>query len=823
MHGRPVAGVRVSASWPEPGETLSERPCPPEAQRPDGTRTLSGCFDEALPLVLELASARQGESPVHAETSTAADGTFTLEGLPEGPVDLWALGAQGAAMRPGIPAGSESVELVLEDSGLLEGTVRGDGAPLAGVRVTALSTLRTRFFDATTDADGRYRIGPLPRGLYGLLFAKDGWRPEVLPRDYVERRVEKNQTLQRPRTLTGRVLSPSGSPAPGVPVRVGPGEELPGDGSRTVATDAQGRFTLVLTPERHTLTVSREGQSALARVEPGTQPPPEVVLKLGSALQAHGRVLDDARRPVAGARVKLLPLAYNDGLGEAVTDAEGRYTLGPVEPGTWRFNVEVPGYQDVEDAKHALTAGMGPLDFTLARVPTVEGRLTDASGQPLPRIRLWLARPGTKEDPVDIVMSEGWTDEEGRFVLDAPTPGDYLIEARERRYRHVSLAVRAPSRDVHVTLRPGASVMGALVDSRGLPLEAFSVTLVRRDTDSESRDDVTDARGRFSVQGLEPGAYGLVASRVTDSVQRQVWRELELAEGAQVELEVRLPEEYTLSGLVVDTQGRPPPVAWVRATLPEEDVPEWRQGLSGCGMGAPEGVPTDKDGRFTLRGLTAPQYHLRAQGPGYTFLPERSAGGTPREAEDALLARADAAGVRLVMRREPHLTGRVVGPDGAPLSQLQVNERHQETPGGRFALAFTSKEGAEELVLKARGMATRALIVEPRGGADVDLGEVRLERGRTVRGRVLDARTSQPVSGAVLQLSPSESTSPQDLESLINRTVYARDDGIFEVSALSARAYTLEVTEAPGYRPVSVRVEAQQQEVTLRLEPVSSP
>ena len=45
-------------------------------------------------------SAREGEARVLAETTTDTDGTFVLDGLPEGVVTLWALGERARRCVP---------------------------------------------------------------------------------------------------------------------------------------------------------------------------------------------------------------------------------------------------------------------------------------------------------------------------------------------------------------------------------------------------------------------------------------------------------------------------------------------------------------------------------------------------------------------------------------------------------------------------------------------------------------------------------------------------------------------------------------------------
>ena len=822
-HGAPVAGARVSASWPEPAQTLSEQPCPegshapyedPRDPRIQG-RTLSDCMAWAADFVMGWVGAREGEAPVYAEATTGEDGAFVLEGLPEGPQALWAFSEDGAVMRPGIPAGTDGVELVLEPGTWAEGLVLGEGAPLAEALVTVLDAGHTRFFDATTGADGRFRVGPLPDlGSWYVFIAKEGWHPAFL-----DAGSKVKVTLHRPSQLSGRVLS-GGVPAPGAEVRVAPGDALPGDDAHRLTADLEGRFSLELPSGAYTLSASLGGRYALARVAEGAAS--EVVLELGSAPHVEGTVSDDAGRPVAGATVEGTPDTHTGLYLKALTGADGRYHLGPVEPGDWSFAVTAPGYLDLNHSRERdrlLGPGMGRLDFTLVRAASVTGRITDSEGHPAAGLELSFRRAHRSDDPDDSMAQEGTqTDEDGRFVLDAEEPGDYRIEVDDTRYLGAVFSVHAPAQDVHLTLQSGASVSGTVVDARGLPLQDFWVELQDAEGEHElslGRRAFTDTKGRFRLQGVKPGRYVVLASRETDGLTRRAWRVVELAVGATPEVELRMEPERTLSGIVVDTAGQPLAEAYVRVRPPQEDGPVWKREGRHAHHGPPLGTPTGPDGRFTLRGLTEATYDLSLFKDGYTLDHQRSSGGEFAR-EDLLRVVAGVAEVRMVLERDPHIVGRVVGPEGEPVARFNVNRLAMKDPKGAFAVPLYNL-GPRDLVLEAEGLATRVLRVEPRpGGADLDVGVVRLSRGRTLRGQVVDAETSEPVRFAFLNLTTR--TANADGHTVTLPSQVTDEHGAFALPNVDLEAFTLTV-RADDYHPQAVTPGPEQEALTVRLDP----
>ncbi|NPC78416.1 carboxypeptidase regulatory-like domain-containing protein, partial [Pyxidicoccus fallax] len=783
----PLSGVRVSATRAEAGHTLSTLSCAELLQQSSwGRAKLAACMDEAASTVLELVLSRQGEAPLYAETSTANDGSFSLDGLPAGDFVLWAVDARGTGMWPDIAAGAEGLSLRLEAVRWLEGTVLGeDGGPLAGVRVTALHTEHTRFFDTESGPDGRYRLGPLPLADYRIALSKEGWLPEL-----VTGTPNQQTTLRRPRRLVGRVLH-QGAPAPGAEVRL---RRLEGDrgplwidvAELAVTSDAEGRFTFEpLWPFAHRLTASLGASHAIARVRPDA-PETQVVLELGNALRLEGTVRDSAGSPIAGARVRAHPDGKLSEAYAASTDAAGRYRLGPLARGTHRLVALAPRYLDaVQELK--LGAETGPVDFTLTSSAPIEGHLVDDEGHPLADFIIELQLPdGAPRLPNGTPSTV--SDEAGRFQLNAPAPGRYTLHIEDLegsfRERH---QVDAPDTKARLVLDRKARVSGTLTDEHGAPVPGARMRLWRMEEPvSAQARGMTDARGHFSLWGLSPGRYLLEAAEGSGGVERLAFHPVELREREAVEVPLRLEAGRTLSGLVVDEAGHPVSEVSVFTFSFAEHVPEWRREFNPQGTDGPTpSVRTGADGRFTLRNLQARELELRTHRTGYDEPP-------PEERR----VRAGDTDVRIVLRRMARIHGRLTGPDGAPLRHFRVNGEQTMAPEGAFSLPI-DPAGHYSLELSAQGMATRVLRGKAREGTDVDLGEVRMSPARRVSGRVLDAETSKPVERAwVLTSTFREPSFPVRTHDKVVRT---DGDGAFTLPAEEPGPLQLFV-EAEGYR-----------------------
>lgn len=804
----PAVGVRVSASRVEPGVTLSERPCP----APTGEHTLKSgmCSFDFERMQWESVEARDGEAPVFAEATTDAEGRFVLEGLPEGIVTLWALGDTGAVSQGGVAVGSDNVELALEQGVLFEGAVTDTDrkTPIPDARVTLVSRWHTRFFDAVTDTEGRFTVGPLPQGDYAAFVTAEDRSPWFQPK-LESLAAMQTVVLARSHSLSGQVLSANGAPVPGILVHL-EGDTATASTQRTT-TNAEGRFRFTAPAVLHQLTAEAHGEFATLDVTP---PQENVEVRLQPGVFVTGTVRDDAGAPIPNARVETFredggPI---DAEATTVTDAGGRYQLGPTRPGPHTFRVLAPHHLDVEEHAQKLQQGMSPLDFTLRRAQSVEGRVVDTSGAPVEGILLSLS--GNFGDRDDIDAGGAWrTDATGHFVLDVKRAGTGELTVDDPSFQRQTLAVRVPSRDIVVVLDRGASVSGTVTDSRGLPLRGATVTLASEAQEAEEdvpyeelRQAMTDDQGRFRLQGIAPGTYLLGAVAPGDLMNAEVTQPITFQAREHRDVTLRMEAGRERSGIAVDGAGQPLAGVTITAELPVDLA--WMT-LEEEG---PPGLRTGPDGRFTLRGLVAPRYALWAQLPGYTFRPRRSLGGEPDPEHGSLWVDSSEASLQLVLERDGRIRGRVVEPGGQAVTSFKVTglANIAESEDGTFDVPF-SEGGPSTLTVKAPGFMPLERSVTLTEGVDLDLGVLTLDPGWTLRLALHDAETGEVLS----QLESFRVTLSKPTDSALVRGI-----GLHQSLSLRDGVYTLTQLPPPPFI-LSLRsrdTRTFEQEVTARAD-----
>lgn len=426
--------------------------------------------------------------------TTGADGRFTLKDLSPGLHTL-------VVRTPHYREASETVEVKASETasvtfvlqrerGGIAGTLQLEGgASTQGASVELTGTgLQTQ-----ADAQGYFAFTGVPTGTYTLRARKETYTPaEGTVEVGVDAQAFVTLSLRRERGgVTGVVQLEDSARAADIPVR------LVGTAFNT-RTDAEGRFTFEGVPTgTYTLRIQRDGyvqHEQQVEVHAGTQASVTQTL-LRERGSVAGRIQLEGEGNSAGIAVALVDTEF-----ATLTDAEGRFTLTGILPGTYTLRAGRERFFPYEQQVEVRAGAQSSVAQTLLRERgTVMGTL--------------LLEGGVSASNVEVVLvgtdSTTRTNEDGVFALTGVPTGTYTLRAQRTDYvRH--------EQQVEVRTNAQTSVSGLLARARGaiagrVLLEggesAQGLTVVA--SGAETWGTTTDAEGRFTLGGLPTGAYTL--------------------------------------------------------------------------------------------------------------------------------------------------------------------------------------------------------------------------------------------------------------------------------------------------------------------------
>lgn len=382
----------------------------------------------------------------------------------------------------------------------------------------------------------------------------------------------------------------------------------------------------------------------------------------------------------------------------ARSDRRGHFELPEVEPGRHVVTASAPGFGPGRGEIEVKAGGPGPVEISLGGAEAafeVQGQVQAQTVGVRPQQTVGVRPvPGAL---VQAVASEGgivvaFTGEAGQFQLPLPAGHHVLwFGARGLVRQRRDIELHADQR-IGVQLFAGARIAGSVVSAAGAPSAAGTlVNAVAAETGSRPRQVRADAQGRFAFDDLEPGRYVIWA-------RQGAWvgfhsEPLPLALGDQARgVDVALRRAATVTGRILDDRGAP--IAGVRIRL----LPSPRSDL-GFGSGQGSAISA-RDGRYTIAGVLAGQYRLRAEAaaraPGETREIAVSDGADQILNADLRLGAAPGPGRgRDAGGRPAFIRGHVRWHDGAPAAGVRVH--WLPARGGRDSTAVVGKDGSYQL------------------------------------------------------------------------------------------------------------------------------
>jgi protocatechuate 3,4-dioxygenase beta subunit len=547
-------------------------------------------------------------------------------------------------------------------------------------------------------------------------------------------------------SLTGTVLDEKNRPVEGAVVLIASSF---GAEPKTGVADAQGRYEIEAQgrgPFRVEAYATGYVPFLARDVDP--EKPYVIVLRQGgesiTGLVRDGDTLDplegaivETRAGEAWARVLAEPRL---GLVEAVTDARGEFRLEGLARTSHSVSASAPGYG--RGTKGNVKPGE-PVEIYLFPGSGIYGRLLDEGGKPVPGALVTLEMP----NGIWTSSSAQESDPEGRFAFLGVEPGAYRVFARHEEFapevRDLDLSKESDA-EIEMVLTAGVAIQGRLVDGNGEPvagkvsLRALGGGNVSVGMRSRYRIE-TDEEGSFSLGPVPAGDHMLLVEArgyASTNVEAPVSGRSKVEDLGDIVLETGL----SISGRVLDEGGGPIGTAVLTASQP------------GRGMMSATGdevvtAETDEEGRFVLAGLSPGPQHVYAVASGYG----RS---------DGIVAEPGTSGLTINLKLAGSIRGTVVDPEGHPVTPFRAMARSSQRRGtpvmpvrdtdGVFLLENVPEGEYVVEILSADFMPEAISSVRVSGGNVAEVGTVRLRRGGSIAGTVVDA-SGDPVPGATIQ------------------------------------------------------------------------
>jgi RNA polymerase sigma factor (sigma-70 family) len=301
-------------------------------------------------------------------------------------------------------------------------------------------------------------------------------------------------------------------------------------------------------------------------------------LRLKSGTVVHGRVTDDAGKPIAGAIVVRGDDPYFASTrSEFLTEADGRYRLPAQGPGNLALTVVAPGWAP-QDRTVDVQPGLPAQDFRMTRGRPITLRLVDSGGKPIPQafisIQRWNGRKALHNHDHPNVRDTKVprrTDANGvwEWTWAPDTPVALHVYANGVAPLDLDLAGGAPERTI--ILKPEHRVRGSVTDAvTGRPIPAFFVIPV-----DVFRKDFLCAEPNNAQAGKD-GRLDYLATRTDIPIRLRVealgYRaqdgpEFRIGDDAARTQDFRLRPSPPITGRIVDAAGQPVPgVGGARAT-----------------------------------------------------------------------------------------------------------------------------------------------------------------------------------------------------------------------------------------------------------------
>ncbi|HVK86700.1 MAG TPA: carboxypeptidase regulatory-like domain-containing protein [Kofleriaceae bacterium] len=579
-------------------------------------------------------------------------------------------------------------------SGRVTRKADGSGVPGAVVSLAAgellpkfISAQDTPTRIAVTDATGAWKLDAVIPGTYSLGATAKGLLPGELQDKLVVGAGEDRRGVDLALVAGGTLVSGTVTDVGGGPIAdarltavVSGIREIRAGADFITTTGADGRYEITLPTGELKLVASHDDYSSGSRHIELSAEPMTVDFSLVPGATIRGTVVArDSGQPVSGGVVRAEGDGRGLGEGDAMStiDEEGNFVLRGLTSG--QIELHALGLGFATESPTVVSIGIGEqledVKVLVDRAYSISGRVV-RKGKPeqgLPGVTLGAFSIASQAFGFSLEPSAA----DGAFTIVGLKKASYnLFAVGEGSVPDVGKPVEIVDRDLEnviVELDAGVTISGrvepatpkvAMSIEPAIPIgfanmfEAVKSLLVNGETDDT---------GAFVLRNVPAGSFKLNA-RAEDG--RAATQPLVVADVDQSGIVVKLEPRASISGRVVDTNGKPVPELAVQGSL-QGDTKQLNFNING----RRGGVSTKADGTFSLVGLDPGEYEVQAQDGDPFFV----RGGKATESNEKSRARVKVAAgeaktgvVLTVEARDGVIRGTVLAPDGKPAADAWV-------------------------------------------------------------------------------------------------------------------------------------------------------
>ncbi len=608
----PIPGARVRATAVAPSSIVET------TSGPDGRFVLDTVIDVELVTGIHVAKAGFVEVPDPVRTKVP----YTDPGL-------W--------LRR---TGDTPLDLVMRRGAKLTGRVTADGVPLRGASVL-VHRRRAAAAQATTDADGRYVVDGIERGLAlvqvtSAAHVQTDWSFDSVGQFWSGQEVAgtiaipetgeivRDVTMERGVVVSGRVVTADGAPAAGCQVM--------GINVDRVTCGADGAFRVVASTIRGRAWVSAQhpdlGWAGFDAEIPQSRAIEDAEIRLKPYPRLKGRVTAGSGE-LHGAWVEaanLSPGSPEPWWGNSrprPVDADGAFDVAVFATEGVMVRAGAEGLCTVTVPATRTSDGSFTVEIRLDRGARVSGRaVIGGSREPCAGAEVVLTPKQRSSEfsksaaPLRYEVVAALTAADGGFALEGVAPGRQFLRVQKDGFIAAETEIDVPTQgELVVELTAGAEIAGTVTFSDGAPLVRGGVSATRSVDDAQHAGGkrriwygigVTDEAGRYTIRSLPEGAFDLSVGPWSSQEKFANVDRPGVAVGSRgVDFTVeRLATGLRLRGRVVGADGTPVARATVNA-----------HPASGKAFG---NATTRGDGTFEIEGLDPVAYTVSTSPPAGT-------------------------------------------------------------------------------------------------------------------------------------------------------------------------------------------------------------